>query len=71
LFNGLKKLGRNINVIFNDNLWLKRPYIYRKNYLKRFFFLEKIEIEPGSFSVCVWFAAGVFWHPTDAKVRET
>jgi hypothetical protein len=63
-----KKLGGNINVIFNNNLWLKRPYIYRKNYL---FFLEKIEIEPGSFSVCVWFAAGVFRHPTDAKVRET
>ncbi len=35
------------------------------------FFLEKIKIEPGSFSVCVWFPAGVLWHPTDAEVRET
>jgi hypothetical protein len=50
---------------------VKTSNIYRKNYFKRSSFLEKIKIEPGSFSVCVWFPAGVFWHPTDAKVRET
>ncbi len=44
-----------------------------KNYLNRSFFIDKdkIKIEPGSFSVCIWFPTGVFWHPTDAKVRET
>jgi hypothetical protein len=50
---------------------VKSLHIYQKYYTKRYFFLEKIKIEPGSFSVCVWFPAGVFWHSSDAKVRET
>ncbi len=48
----------------------KSAYLSKKLF-KKVFFLENIEIEPGSFSVCVWFPAGVFWHSSDAEVRET